>query len=205
MASTKRWWFQCKDANGKTHKESLGDPRRIKCEAAREIARRRAAAIELGEDLTAKRDKAKVAAKAQKLKFGAVVEERYLPAKKAKLRKSSYTGAEYYLGKLSRDLHPEPIEAITLADVARVLDNIERVNGAASARVARSNLSALFKWCMKRGLVSANPVTHTEDPRAGRRDRRRRTLIRRRTQNDLGRLRGHRLRLDHSAIDPDSG
>ena len=190
---TKRWWFQAKDAAGRTHKESLGDPRRIKVTAAREIARRRAAALELGEDLTGIRNKAKAERKAEKLKFGALV-ERYLLARggdvwepkrggpkaeepgdkpkrgpkakkpKPKLRRTSFKTAAYCLRKLAKPLHAKSAGAIGLETAAEFIDAIERERGARSASLARRNLITLLNWGMRRGLVSANPFKLTEDP-----------------------------------------
>jgi integrase len=66
-----------------------------------------------------------------------------------------------------KPLHGRPIEAIRRADVAARLQEMIKAHGPTSAARARSNLSALFSWAMKEGLVDHNPVVATNDPEAG--------------------------------------
>jgi integrase len=59
-----------------------------------------------------------------------------------------------------------PIDRISRRDVAAQIVAIARENGKPAAGQARSKLSAFFTWAMKMGLVDANPVIGTAQPKA---------------------------------------
>jgi integrase len=160
-----RWYVQYR-AGGRQRRESLGDVRKITLDAARKIARQRFAMVELGEDPAAKREQAKAAAAAQKLKLG-LVADRYLAIKRGTLRPRSYQATERYLRNHWKGLRAEPISAVKRVDVAAILQEITVAHGRVSAARARSNLSALFGWAMREGLCDANPVIATNDPGRG--------------------------------------
>jgi integrase len=153
-------------------RESLGDVRRVKLEDARKAARHRFAKIELNIDPRAERDRARAKAAAARLTLG-VIAERYLDAKTAALRPSTYREAERYFTVHWRALRDRPIEAIRRADVAACLQELIKARGPIAASRARVNLSALFSWAMREGLCDANPVIATNDPEAGKRPRER--------------------------------
>jgi integrase len=144
-------------------RESLGDVRKIKLEAARAIARARFAQVELGADPAADRTAARVEAAAVKLTFGTVA-DRYLKAKKDTLRPTSYSAAVRYYGQHWKALRGMPIGTIQRVNIAAELQVMKAERGKVSAARARSNLSALFSWAIGEGLVENNPVTGSNIP-----------------------------------------
>jgi integrase len=148
---------------GRQRRESLGDTRKIKLEQARAIARKRFAAVELGGDPAADRAKVKADALAVKQTLKATI-PRYLAAKKGTLRASSYAAAERYLTVHWQALHAKPLATIKRADIATITSEITAERGRVSAARARSNLSALFGWAVKMGLVETNPVINSFNP-----------------------------------------
>jgi integrase len=153
-------------AGSQQRRESLGDVRKVKLDAARKIARQRFAQVELGEDPAADRIRARAEAEALTLTIGAVA-DRYLAAKQDVVRPATYKAAERYFRVQWKSLRDLPIGAIKRANVAAALQEITKAHGRTSAARARSNLSALFSWAMREGLCEANPVTATNDPEAG--------------------------------------
>jgi integrase len=143
-------------------RESLGDVRKLELEAARKIARQRFAQIELGIDPAAERKQAR----ADALTLGLVI-DRYLDAKRDKLRPNTVNAAKRYFAEHWKPLHGRPLEAIKRADVAARLQESIKAYGRTSAARGRDNLSALFSWAMKEGLCELNPVLATNDPTEG--------------------------------------
>jgi integrase len=147
-------------------RESLGDIRKVGLEAARAIARKRFAQVELGVDPKVMKGKTDADAAAMRLTL-AVVAERYLEFKQPLLRPSSYAAARSYFAIHWEPLATRPLVNISRADVAARLQEITKEHGRVSASRARTNLSALFSWAMKEALCEANPVLITNDPGAG--------------------------------------
>ena len=147
-------------------RESLGDIRKVKLEDAKKVARQRFAQAQLGQDPARERHAAKLEAAAKRLTFG-VVAERYLEAKKARLRPTSYADARRYFTRHWASLRDWPIAVIQRANVAAGLQDIIKAHGPVSAARARANLSALFTWAMGEGLVETNPVVGTNNPEGG--------------------------------------
>lgn len=153
-----------------TQRESLGDVRKLTLEDARKVARQFFAKLELGLDPRDEKRKAEAAAEAARLTFKAVV-ELYLRAKEARMRPSTYKAANDYFNKKWASFHRKPISAIDRKAVAEQMRRIVDEHGATSAARARSNLSALFAWAMKEGMVDANPVVGTNNPIEGKQPR----------------------------------
>src|SRR6516164_1673821 len=151
-------------------RESLGDIRKVKLEDARKAARQRFAQAQLGQDPAAERIAAKLKAAAKRLTLG-VVAERYLEAKKARLRPTSYADARRYFTRHWASLRDWPIAVIQRANVAAGLQDIIKAHGPVSAARARANLSALFTWAIGEGLVDINPVIGTNNPEGGHQSR----------------------------------
>ena len=143
-------------------RESLGDVRKVILEDARKIARQRFAQVEMGTDPAAERKAATAAA----LTFGAAA-ERYLDARRDRMRPNTYKAAERYFGGYWKPLHERPLVAIKRADVAARLQELTQAHGRTAAARARDYLSAMFAWAMREGLCEANPVLATNDPAAG--------------------------------------
>lgn len=153
-----------------TQRESLGDVRKLTLDDARKVARQFFARIELGMDPREEKRKAEQAAEAAKLTFRTVA-DLYLKAKEAKMRPSTYKAAKNYFDAKWAPLHRKPIAAIDRKTVAEQLRRIVDEHGPTSAARARSNLSALFAWAMKEGMVEANPVIGTNNPIEGKQAR----------------------------------
>ncbi len=166
MRPTKRVYIVQFRIGRQQRRESLGDVRKITLDQARKIARQRFAQVELGIDPAAERDHARAQAAAAKLTL-AVVAQRYLDAKRDRLRPSSYKAAALYLTLHWRPLRDRPIEAIKRADVAARLQELTKIHGRTSAARSRDNLSALYSWAMREGLCESNPVIGTNDPTEG--------------------------------------
>jgi integrase len=177
-----------------TQRESLGDVRKLKLEEAQKVARQFFAKLELGLDPREQKRKADDAAAAAKLTFKTIL-DLYLKARGAKMRPSTYKAAEVYFNVKWAPLHRKPIATIDRKLVAEQLRRIVDEHGPTSAARARSNLSALFAWAMKEGLVDANPVAGTNNPIEGKQGRDRvltdaeiRTVWRHSPDNDFGRI-----------------
>ncbi|WP_249780442.1 integrase arm-type DNA-binding domain-containing protein [Bradyrhizobium sp. dw_411] len=153
-----------------TQRESLGDVRRLNLDEARKVARQFFAKLELGIDPRAEKRKSDEAAEAAKLTFKTVV-DLYLKAKETKMRPNTYRAAEVYFNVKWSPLHRKPIGTIDRKAVAEQMRRIVSEHGATSAARARSNLSALFAWAMKEGMVDANPVVGTNNPIEGQQAR----------------------------------
>ena len=143
-------------------RESLGDVRKVKLDDARRIARQRFAQVEMGTDPAAERKAATAAALTL-----ATAAERYLDARRDRLRPNTYKAAERYFRVYWKPLHERPLVAIKRADVAARLQELTQGHGRTSAARARDYLSAMFSWAMREGLCDANPVLATNDPAAG--------------------------------------
>jgi integrase len=158
--TSKNWRIQYR-IGGQQRSESLGDTRKVRLDDARKIARQRFASVELGADPQDAKAKA-----APKLTFAAVA-ERYLDYKKPLLRPSTYAAAKHFFSVKWAPFGARPIESIQRADVAARLQEITKAHGRTSAGRSRANLSALFGWAMREGLLEANPAIATNDPAAG--------------------------------------
>jgi integrase len=93
--------------------------------------------------------------------FGRLVSG-YLEFKKGELRDSSYGEVERYLDRVAKPLHSLPATAVDLRKIADLLDTIAKERGSISANRARTCLSAMFSWAMRKGLHDQNPVANTE-------------------------------------------
>jgi len=157
----KGWVVQYRFAR-QTRRESLGDVRKVKLDDARRIARQRFAQVEMGADPAAERAVAAAAA----LTLAAAA-ERYLGARRDRMRPNTYKAAERYFRVYWKPLHERPLVAIKRADVAARLQELTQAHGRTAAARARDYLSAMFSWAMREGLCEANPVLATNDPAAG--------------------------------------
>ena len=160
------WVFQYKI--GSRHRRvTLGNASAIKLEQARANAAKLHAQVRLGHDVAAERDerRARVAET-----FGATV-ALYLPRQQARVRPRSYVEIERYLTRYLKRLHSMPLSTIDQRTIAAELTKVEDAHGPASANRARTCLSALFSWCVREGLVDANPVDGTGRRAEGSRDR----------------------------------
>ena len=86
----------------------------------------------------------------------------YLEFQRGQLRDRSYVEVERYLDRYAKPLHGLPAMAVDRKRIADLLDTIAKEHGSISANRARTNLSALFAWAMRKGLHDQNPVIATE-------------------------------------------
>jgi integrase len=150
-----------------SQRESLGDVRKLKVEDARKVARQFFAKIELGVDPREEKRKADQASEAARLTLKAV-SELYLKARESRMRPSTYKAAKDYFEVKWAPLHRKPVGAIDRKAVSEQIRRITSDHGATSAARARGNLSAMFAWAMREGMVEANPVVGTNNPIEGR-------------------------------------
>ena len=104
---SRRWVVQYR-VGTQQRRESLGDVRKVILEDARKIARQRFVKVEMGTDPAAERKAATAAA----LTFAAAA-ERYLDARRDRLRPNTYKAAERYFGRYWKPLHERPLVGIS--------------------------------------------------------------------------------------------
>ena len=136
--------------------------RKVKLDDARRIARQRFAQVELGADPAAERGPRPRPA----LTLGAAA-ERYLDAKRDRMRPNTYKAANDISRVYWKPLHERPLDAIKRADVAARLQELTKAHGRTSAARARGIFVGDVLWAMREGLCEANPVMATNDPAAG--------------------------------------
>ncbi|MGC2028338.1 tyrosine-type recombinase/integrase [Bradyrhizobium sp.] len=150
-----------------TQRESLGDVRKLKVDEARKVARQFFAKLELGVDPREERRKADQASEVARLTLK-TVSELYLTAKETRMRPSTYKASKDYFEVKWAPLHRKPIGLIDRKAVAEQIRRITAEHGPTSAARARGNLSAMFAWAMREGLVESNPVVGTNNPIEGK-------------------------------------
>jgi integrase len=155
---SKRWVIYYR-IGSEQRRESLGDYHTLDIDAARKAAKQRFSQLALGIDPKAE----KVKAKAFSLTFAKVAEQ-YLDFKRDRLRPSSFEAAKLHLTAHWKALAGRPIADVKRADVAAQLQAIVKTRGPVAAQRARANLSSLFGWACREGLVESNVVINTNDP-----------------------------------------
>lgn len=144
-------------------RESLGDVRKLTLKDARKAAGQRFAKVELGVDPAAE----KAAARGRDRPTFRSVVDRYLAAKRPDLRPSTWNAAQRYFEDYWSPFHKVPIGDVTSRALATLLAKLVDDRGRTGAARARGNLSALFTWAMREGLVESNPVINTNNPAQG--------------------------------------
>ena len=160
-SGARTWIFQYK-IGGRTRRLVLGQVSAIKLAKARDIASELHAKVRLGGDpASEKREKVQRA-----LHTFVNLVERFLEQYRARPRTRGE--AERYLRKYAAPLHPMPVGAISLRDVADLLAKIDKASGAVTANLVRATLSACFSWGMREGLAPSNPVANTNSEKSSR-------------------------------------
>jgi integrase len=140
-------------------RESLGDVRKVRLDAARKVARQRFASVELGVD-----PKPRPAGPATGLTMGGVA-DRYLVARKDAVRPTTYAAAERHFRVHFGPLRELPFASISRAAVSARLQDIVAEHGRVAAARARAYLSALYGWALREGLYDgANVAAGTNNP-----------------------------------------
>jgi integrase len=164
------WLFQYARGSGASRKNGrlqFGDFPNLSPAKARAIAAELAARVRLGEDPAAAK---RIKAIESQNTFGNLVRG-YLDQKRGEVRPRTYANIVRYLDAYSKQLHALPASAVDLKRIAAHLDALAKKNGPVSANRARTNLSAMFSWAMRRGLHDSNPVAVTEARPERSRDR----------------------------------
>jgi integrase len=86
----------------------------------------------------------------------------FLARQKEQLRPRAYVEVERHLNTHAKRLHRHPLVEVTRRDIAGVLTALAADKSGATANRIRSSLSAFFAWCIREGLLEANPVAWTE-------------------------------------------
>jgi integrase len=158
------WIVQYRRASA-TRRMLLGSAEVVSAEAARQAARKALGAVANGQDPQGERADRR---DADKLTLRKAVGE-YLAVKKRELRpRSFFETARYLTGNYFRSLHGMPLDTIERRDVATCIVRIARESGNPAAGQARSKLSGFFTWCLRMGMVQANPVIGTHEPAQNR-------------------------------------
>ena len=160
-AGKRVWIYQYAFGSGKERvnaRMTLGEYPALPPAKARSQAQDLYAKVRLGEHPAS--DKKKSRSEAHNT-FGRLVTS-YLDFQKSELRGSSYAEQTRYLDNYAKSLHGLPAAVLDRKKIADLLDTIANEHGAVSANRARSALSALFSWAMRRGLHDNNPVIGTE-------------------------------------------
>jgi integrase len=141
---------------------ALGHTGNLNPDEARKLAKAELAKVTLGGDPQGEKAKEKARSKIT-LK---VIAEQYLEMKKGglrPLRPASLHEVRRYLMQTWQPLHRIPIHQIELHQVADRLDSIAKKNPTTAAR-ARSALSALLAWAIRRGRLDRNVASLSEKP-----------------------------------------
>jgi integrase len=92
--------------------------------------------------------------------FGATINP-YLDRKRLIMKPVTFMQVERHLRLYSQPLHHIPLADIDRRAIAQRLADIETNNGPVARNRFRANLSAMFGWAIKEGLIDVNPVTGT--------------------------------------------
>jgi len=157
----KTWVYQYAFGGGESRvnrRLTIGEYPALRPEKARSIAEDHYADVRRGIDPAVEKKRKRDESRHT---FGRLVTN-YLESKKTELRDRSYAEVERYLDRQARPLHGLPATAVDRKRIADLLDTIAKDSGAVSANRARTSLSALFSWAMRKGLHDHNPVIATE-------------------------------------------
>ena len=158
FASGRQSWIVQYRAGRRQRRISLGDAAVVTAGEARAMARQLLAQRGLGRDPQAERQAAKRALTVREL-IGLYLERQARPRLKARSRAE----VERHLTVKAKPLHPLSVDAITRADVARVLMRVAR-DAPVQANRVRSSLAAVFAWGIAQGLAPNSPVVGTTKP-----------------------------------------
>jgi integrase len=151
------WIFQYRDEHRRTRRIVLGDVTAVGLDAARDAARKYAAAVAQGGNPAVQRK--------QRVTVPKLVDvvEAYLRHAKNRLRPRSYEETERHLRQHAAPLHHERVETLHRRDINGLLDRVAQRSGATAANRLRAALSAMWSWGLLSGLIDAdaNPVSYT--------------------------------------------
>jgi Arm DNA-binding domain len=159
----KSWVCQYK-RSGRSRRIRIGPAEVLGAEPARAAAKKLLAKVALGEDPAG--DRADRRGR-DIVTLRSTVPD-YLASAAARLRpRWAYEMRRYLTGAYFRPLHGLPLDRVDRRAVAARLVVLEREHGVQAALKARAALSGYFVWCMRSGLVDANPADQAPKPAAG--------------------------------------
>jgi integrase len=167
-SGSRTWLFQYR-IGAKQRRISLGNAAVVPVGRARETAADLHARVRLGGDPAT--DKVVAIERANET-FGLVV-ERYLAARRGKLRPRTIVGVERHLMKQSKRLHRLPLTSVDQRTIADLLNEVAVNAGEVTSNRVRTSLSGFFTWAIKEGfhLPSGNPASNTNKRKEKPRDR----------------------------------
>ncbi|MFZ3352260.1 MAG: integrase arm-type DNA-binding domain-containing protein [Xanthobacteraceae bacterium] len=164
---SRSWVYQYK-LGTKQRRVTLGAFPAVKPEDARATAGKLHAMVRLGRDPAS--EKAESRSRAAETMDAAL--RSFLPVQKGRLKPRSYEENERHLLKHAKPLHGLQLAQIDRRTIAGLLTAVGKDSGPAARNRLRASLSGFFVWCLKQGLVDANPVFGTEiATEAGARER----------------------------------
>ena len=143
---------------GSKHRRiTLGNVAKVALEEAQKRAKIIFGKVASGEDPANEKAEARQAASHT---LGPVI-ARYLEAKEAGLKASSYREIKRHLENHWKPLHGLALSSVNRANVAAQLTAFAKNNGRATANRCRASLSTFFRWAIGEGLCDHNPVVGT--------------------------------------------
>ena len=143
---------------GSKHRRiTLGNVAKVTLEDAKQRARIIFGKVAGGEDPANEKAEAREAASHT---LGPVI-EKYLEAKEAALKASSYREVKRHLENHWKPLHGLALSSIGRANVAAQLTALAKNSGRVTANRCRASLSTFFRWAIGEGLCDQNPVVGT--------------------------------------------
>jgi integrase len=167
----RRTWIAQYRAKGRTRRLKIGDAEKLNADHARTKALVALGKVADGKDPQSEKEEVrKTAAHTMKSLATDYLAMKDFQVKEGEYRASSYRVTKLYLTdkRYFGPLHTMTLTDISLMDVADRLDVITRKNGRVTSGRARSALSSMFTWAMKRGKMGAhpiNPVMASEKPK----------------------------------------
>lgn len=147
------WYYVDRLANGKQVRERIGAVSAMKVTQARPIAAKFYAMARAGEDPTAKAEP-----EAETITAGEAF-DLYLSRQAQRLRPGSLAEVRRHLTAHAAPLRRLPLTKIDRKAVAALIAKLG--SSATVANAVRKDLIACFSWCMREGLLDANPASNT--------------------------------------------
>lgn len=154
----KRTWIAQYRVGRQQRRQTIGSVEVLDAEKARSEFKKISGRVAAGHDPQAEKRNNNARANLTLLHVAAT----YLEAVKPSLRPRSYEEIERHLKVHWKPLANASVLKMSRADVAGRLAELASDRGQIAANRARSSLSAMFVWAIKKGIADANPVIGTE-------------------------------------------
>lgn len=160
------WVFQYK-IGSKHRRVTFGKYPAVDATKARALAADLHAKVRLGQDPAG----AKADARARANETFETCARQYLAWQQKRVRPSTYKENERHLLKNLAPLHSLRVDTTDKRSIAAQLTRLSTEAGPVQANRTRASLSKFFNWCLREGLVDANPAALTNVTAEKRRDR----------------------------------